>query len=595
MRARWNRFKDEEMPKEQYFLTAIAASSSAEDPNLPSAREEAAEKNEKKLEQIEKEYKEWLNATAKEVREMDSTTTGRSINKALLSQERTDNLSSPLYAKEFWNGLGIAIEEAIKKESGAVSYDRASKLAEELLVQHYNATINPSFLQGAVASGEAIMPLGLRAWLVASIDDEALAYEGFVARYRSWSTDIAHVVALCENQLKGRDFTLDKKKLQKELESKLSYSLQGATPGLDLLKQLEKALPEQQRISFDALTQTWQDGVNSIQTDAFVKNLWDNYIAGTTQSSIDEASTSFINKLPSKESFVNALLDSRYYAQKLAAPTQTNPLLAAFIAKRTNDKQGFHFYLEMPLVYQQAKNHQGQLWQHALPSAKKEDYRIKIPDSAGYEIDKSSLMVQRHTTKYLVNENIFTATTGVTFHLNVRDTSGQRVVEKGGAGKFNVMTLDADVLSELSTKLGKKGINTDFLQTGVSVDLIGDKKGEVDKVNVDIEILGFPVKVEYYPKEKWPANIRMHSSGLLAYRKDKMLSTYGSQTYDIEFYAEVHSLREKRLGNAQQVSVLNGRGGSVTWDEARDTNIRHDLEVKYVGGDKYKIMVMNKD
>ena len=95
-------FRDEAMPKEQYFLDALALATSEEDPNLPENVEEAMIDSKKELKRLEARYENWLAQTIADLNKEDTSTTGRPIDKEQLEIKRTTRTGAPDYAQEFW-------------------------------------------------------------------------------------------------------------------------------------------------------------------------------------------------------------------------------------------------------------------------------------------------------------------------------------------------------------------------------------------------------------------------------------------------------------------------------------------------------------
>jgi hypothetical protein len=588
-------FRDEELPRQQYFLDALQASISADDPNLPENVAAAQEEETYDFRQIGADYKAWLNETIGELEKVDSTEEGALIDIALLENNQDKALDAPQYATVFWKAVGDQALKDIQAIGGQVSYLQARDLVKEALISHYNQIVTDDFLRTAVESGEDVMPHGLKGWLKESTNKRENLKEAFAQSYLSWTKEVAKVVAICENQNRGKTFTVDLKKFRKELVERFNYSVNGVQPGEQLLPILQKALPQNKTANFTQLLGDWKDGVVALQDQDLVSLLWEQYLTSKAgEQSIQEVVNNFIAKLPSQESLINALLDARYYAPKKKLPTNKKPLLAAFKVEHANKEQGFNFFVRIPIVYKAMKNHAGEDWYQALPNPNKEKYFVEVPDSLSYEVDKSSFEIEVHTPQYSVNENSYTATTGMTFYLSVRDTKIRNVVAPGGNGKFNLLTVDPELQGKLKKGLANLGVNSGFLELKAELDLLGNKEGKVSALKFEINIGGFPVQVYYYPDKKWPANIKMSSPKLLAYRKKKMLESYGGQTYDMKFYAELYSVRAASSNSTQYASIINGREGSVTWDERGETSRREDVKVTFIGGVEYKVVLQQE-
>lgn len=308
-------FKNIEMPQEQYFLEAIQGSSSKEDPNLPENLEAVTQRREK-LKDI---YRDWLNKTLDKLSNIDSTEQGKVINKRALSNKRAAELFAPAHAKDFWEATGKAIEQKILSEQGAVSYENATKLAIVILDKQYTKYVTNDFLQGAADSGSSAMPLGLEDWLRASVDDNEVLYEQFSRQWQIWCREVANMVALCEQGRKGKTYPVNLNKLNQGLKRAFDYTVNSTVPGMEIWQQIKVALPLEgaSTITFEELDSSWKNGIEHLQQEAFIRNLWSNHLtSGTENKHLELALSNFFAKLPSKASLINALLDARQNAPK---------------------------------------------------------------------------------------------------------------------------------------------------------------------------------------------------------------------------------------------------------------------------------------
>lgn len=307
-------FRDEAMPKGQYFLDALSFAVDKEDSNLPENVEEAAVDKKEELKQMEKDYKEWLNETLKDLSEIDTTEEGQVISKDLLTAYRTKKMVAPPYAQAFWETTGKAIEKAILAEAGVVSCEKASELAADVLVRQFNEWIkqeNKTFFEAAVTSQEAYLPYGLTSWLKASMKKSSPIYQQFLQQWQEWCQNSSNIVALGEHKKMGKTYTIDPKQLEKEMTQTFTYTVNGTSPGLHIWRQLQPQLP-QERSNFDNFHKAWQNGIASLLQEDFVKQLWSQHLtAAQGNSSLEEAIVQFFLKAPSQEQLVNALWDAR--------------------------------------------------------------------------------------------------------------------------------------------------------------------------------------------------------------------------------------------------------------------------------------------
>ena len=332
-------FKEEAMPKPQYFLDALAAASSEHDPNLPENKEEHAEEHKEEIKRWEQDYKNWLNETITKLSNIDSTEEGKVMNKNMLSNKRDNKLKASTYAQEFWEATGKAVEQAIIQEQGTVSYEKAVEIAIEILKQKRDEYINEAFLEAAIASGTADLPIGLEDWLRACTNDNEILYGQFLEQWQAWSQEASNMVAVCENQRAGQAYTIDSKTLAAKMQQVFGYTVNGATPGVEIWKELQSHLPTKPTTNFETLHTAWQNGMIQVQQESFARNMWNQYLtSGQEQQPIEQAMSSFFIKLPSQERLINTLLDARYHAPQpvkrmLQQPTNSDTIQATVVIR----------------------------------------------------------------------------------------------------------------------------------------------------------------------------------------------------------------------------------------------------------------------
>ncbi|MGH1337182.1 MAG: hypothetical protein ACRBFS_13745 [Aureispira sp.] len=315
-------FRDEEMPKEQYFLDALAIATSEDDPNLPENVEEAMADSKKELKRWEARYENWLTQTIANLNKEDTSTTGRPINKDELETNCTTRTGAPTYAQKFWQQTTQRIKDSIQAESGVVLYEKATVIAVEIVREEAKSAIDEAFIKQASQSDEKELPFGLQAWLAASLDGKVGIYADFKEEYTAWTAEIVQMVSRCEDKLNSRNFKVEVQKLAKELEAPLTFEVNGQQAGTEILRELIAALPKEKVVDFESLKQAWKRGVTQLQKEAFLQEIWTTIILSEQAGSgVEQAMVDFFTNAPTLDEFVSALEDSRYQRARTVEPT----------------------------------------------------------------------------------------------------------------------------------------------------------------------------------------------------------------------------------------------------------------------------------
>ncbi len=540
-------FRDEAMPKEQYFLTAIAASSSAEDPNLPSAREEAAEEQKTEAKRWKVKYEDWLNATLSNLEVVDSTEEGAVMDLQLLAKNQSSALDAPVYAEDFWKAVGDKALTDIQGIGGEVSYLQAKELVEEALLAVYNTTVKEDFLQLALESGEAEMPRGLKGWLKTSTNHREGLQGVFEQEYIAWTKEISKVVAVCENQNKGKTFTVDLKKLEHELVERFAYTVNGVQPGEQLLKSLQQALPQKATTDFTTLLTHWKDGVTALQDRGLVELLWEEYLTKEAgQQPMQQAVDNFISKLPSSESLINALLDARYIAPKKERPSSPSTGQVLDLLFKSTRTSNCYYSAKLPIPLKLVPfldEHTGLEMFHAVPKVEGIAFNhLHCLDAKSSKVDSLKEIrttIAKQAQYYQEASNLISK---VILRLGVTDTTEERVVVNAKNGGLDVVSLSMDARNSIK---GLSGYNGQTLGTNLKIK--GDKKGNVKELIGSIDILGFSFKI-HAGKEGIYGTVKSP----LAFQEAVTMQTYGSFSYDLTLTFTIESV----IGQRHQVNVI---------------------------------------
>ena len=572
-------FRDEAMPKEQYFQDALDASTSEEDPNLPeNVEEEAADKKEE-LKQIEQNYKLWLDKNLEALNEIDTTEEGQVINKNLLSTHRSTEMLAPPYAQGFWEATGAAIEQAILAEEGTVAYKKASKIAIRILGQKYQEYVTQEFLQAGIKSNDPSSPLGLQDWLKASIENNKGELEKFLSQWQDWCQANSNVVALCENKMMGKTYTIDPQKLEKEMTTAFTYTVNGTHPGLDIWKKLQAHLP-QGKASFDQLLTAWQNGISALLEEEFAKGLWSQHLTGGQgNENLEQAIAQFFAKAPSPEKLVNALWDARYHAPQANMPVPKDTLHAFFKIEDGAVKH-YSFALPIPLSIQAKQMPNGHTQHYAFPNLTGLTVGDLVNQGGNsYRIDALHSL-KALETKITVEGHVLKASTMVSFKLSVTDSMEMTMVTPAKKGSLDIINLNLDQIIGIKKKIG-----TDLFggkTMNIALCLVGDEKGNLGEIQATGTVAGFDVTF-HMGKEGW----YIKTKNPVALKKAIKQATEGSTNYDIFFSVEIYS---EHLGDFHYVHARNGQQGKVELDGRGSTFVKGRDSLK-VTHNKDKIMV----
>lgn len=529
-------FRDEAMPKEQYFIDALQASSSAEDPNLPENVAEQEADSKAALKQWEQDYKDWLNETIASLNAEDTSSAGKPIDKDQLEAQINANTGAPAYAQVFWQAVIDSIQQEIKGAAGVVLYDRAVTIAIATVREEARNYITADYLEKASQSEEKEMPYGLQEWLAASVDGNQVAYKGFKEKYTTWTADIVQMVARCEDKLNSRDFKVDVKKLEQQLVAPLTFEVNGQLAGQQLLEALVKHLPAEKVVNFETLKQAWKKGITQVQTEEFVQGIWNTVILNEqAKSGIKQASVDFFTNAPSLDEFVSALEDSRYHAPKQEVaqqPTTSQKLDLVFEAKRNNNCY-YSMRIPVPLKMIPVVNKEGLELYHAVPEVSGINFNsMHLVGGKSSTIDSLKEIRVEESKKNMYYEGKDHYISYVIVRLEVRDTTMERVVSKAKNGSLKLLTLSADEMSKIK---GLKGCDGKFL--GAGLEIKADSKGNATEIVGNLTIMGFVFNIHagkdgVYATTKSP----------LEFQKAVSMATYGEHNYDLEMSFAVESV-----------------------------------------------------
>lgn len=541
-------FQEKAMPKQQYFLEAIAASSAEDDPNLPDNKTKM-EKGQEKWNEI---YRIWLNTTLKDLEVIDTTEEGAVMDLDLLSKNRGGALDGPKYAEEFWQVVGFKALREIQGIGGEVSYLQAKELVEDALLETYNRYVTDDFLQSAIASGEDELPRGLKGWLKTSTNHREGLQGDFEQEYIAWTKEISKVIAICENQNKGKTFTVDLKKLTAELTERFSYTVNNVQPGKQLLKNLQEALPKTATTNFTTLLTHWKDGITALQNQAVLDLLWEEYLTKEAGGRpLTQVINAFISKLPSQESLINALLDSRYQAQKAAVPVPKDKLYAHFEVIEQHKNYAFAFPL--PLTIKSKAMSNGTTLHYAIPNIEGLSLGDIINQGGNsYQLDSVNTIGVKET-KLETTGNTLNAWTMVSFKLSVTDTTLTTTIEEAKEGSLDIVTLNLDQIVGLKKNTGIDLFNGDTV--GIGLRLVGSKHGGLGEIQASGVVMGFKVTF-HMGKKGW----YVKTASPLDFKAAVKQATEGITNYDIFFSVEVYS---KNNGTEHLVYARNGQKGDI--------------------------------